>query len=489
MQTVLGISCLGHDAGVAVVRGPDILFAAHAERYSRRKNDAHLNPLIIEDALQYCDGVPTVAYYERPWRRTLRHLATANKRALLSSWDPRAYIQTFLPNTKFDFQCVGHHLAHASGGFLTSPFDSAAVVVLDGVGEFDTATVWRGSGARLTRVWRMTYPHSLGLLYSAFTKRVGFRPNEEEFITMGLSAFGRPIYKEMIEREFFIYDGGPLPRLSQSVSKGIGDWHPELGDRENIAASIQAVLEDRVMELLAWVRRTTGCNKLVFSGGVALNCVLNSKIAQSGIFDDIWIMPNPGDAGSSLGAALAVSGCRANWKGPYLGHAITGELDVTEVVGALRQHKIACVARGRAEFGPRALGHRSLLADPRGTEIKLAVNRLKKREAFRPFAPMVLREHAAQLFDMPIADAPYMQYVAKCRFPSLYPAICHVDNTSRVQTVGPESPIAHALLTEFERQTGCPMLLNTSLNIKGEPLVNTRADAMRFSERYGVPVY
>jgi carbamoyltransferase len=225
-------------------------------------------------------------------------------------------------------------------------------------------------------------------------------------------------------------------------------------------------------------------------GGVALNCVANRNIGK--YFEDIWIMPNPGDAGSSLGAAAVLEGTKLNWQHSYLGTDIPGEYPVKELVHYLKEHKIAGVASGRAEFGPRALGHRSLLADPRGIEIKDAVNKIKKRQLFRPFAPAILAEHVHDYFDMPMAweDSPYMQVVATCKKPKDFPAIVHVDGTSRVQTVSKkDSPGFRKLLEAWYEETGCPMLLNTSLNIRGEPMVDTRADADRFESKYGVRVF
>jgi carbamoyltransferase len=274
------------------------------------------------------------------------------------------------------------------------------------------------------------------------------------------------------------------------VHRGLRWWRPDIQDVENLAASMQSITEDYLVELLTVAKQLTRSEHLVLMGGVALNCVANSVIAKSCGFNNIWIMPNPGDAGSSLGAALAYRGKHMPWFSPYLGHDIQRDLDSHGIVAALADGAIVGIANGRAEFGPRALGNRSLLADPRGTGVKDKVNQIKQREPFRPFAPMIIAEMANDYFEMPVPQSPYMQFVAPCRFPEQFPAICHVDNSSRVQTVtrADNDPLYDLLKGWYDR-TGCPMLLNTSLNIKGEPLVNTWDDAQRFKMAHHVPIY
>ncbi len=274
------------------------------------------------------------------------------------------------------------------------------------------------------------------------------------------------------------------------MHRGIKNWRPELNDIENLAASCQKVVEDFLLDLFSWVAKQNISKNLVYSGGVALNCVFNQKLGQAGYFDNIWILPEPGDAGNSIGAALAVKQDWVEWTGPYLGHDIGRRLDVDNALKALLGGKVIGVAHGRSEFGPRALGNRSLIVDPRGLNVKAKVNKIKKRELFRPFAPVVLEEHANDYFELAYPSTPYMQFVAKCKKPDLMPAICHVDGTSRVQTLTQDqNPDFHRLLDLFFKATGCPILLNTSLNIKGEPLVNTWADAQRFNDMHGVDIY
>jgi carbamoyltransferase len=257
----------------------------------------------------------------------------------------------------------------------------------------------------------------------------------------------------------------------------------------DIAASAQVLTEELIYNIMRYAREFRWSSNLVYMGGVALNCLANRKLGE--FFENIWIMPCPGDAGSSLGAAALAYGKRINWTDAYLGQTIPGKYPVSAIVDSLLSDRICGVASGRAEFGPRALGNRSLLADPRGSDIKDRVNEIKRRQAFRPFAPVIMAEHCDEFFDMPrgFNSSPYMQSVARCRSPDAFPAIVHHDGTSRVQTVSDNGSGIRRLLEAWYARTGCPMLLNTSLNIRGEPMVNNRADADRFEQLYGVRVH
>jgi carbamoyltransferase len=488
-ETIYGISCLGHDAGLAVVRGDRILFAAHAERYSGVKNDCELNEALLEDALQAGGPADRIVYHERPWRTRIRRIRSGQWRDAFRT-NPLRHIRSFCPLASLPLTTVGHHEAHAAGGLFTSGFQDAAIVVIDGVGEWDTISVWRGRNNRLKRIFTERYPHSLGLFYAAFTQRCGLKPNEEEFILMAMAALGRPLHRKAIEQEFLRSAQPPHFRLRRNLHRGLGDWRPELTDIENIAASVQAIAKDFILGLMAWVAETVPSRNLVFSGGLALNCAINEHLWRSGLFDRVWIMPSPGDAGNGLGAALAYAGRPVRWEGPYIGHHIDRRPDMDALLEVLLTDGVAGLAHGRAEFGPRALGNRSLLADPRGPQIKDRVNEIKRREPFRPFAPVILAEHAAAYFDLPEATLPYMQVTARCLEPKQFPAVCHVDGTSRVQTVDVrQNPLLHRLLQQFHSRTGCPMLLNTSLNVKGKPIVNDWPDAMAFALETGIKVF
>ena len=466
-----GISAYNHNAALAVVEDDEILFASESERYSGIKNDANLPDNLIEAALEY--GEPTqILWYESNFLKNLRRLCAKQG---WKSIKKHPYLKRY--NIKSHF----HHKTHASAGFYTSPFETASVLVIDAIGEFTTTSIWNG-GRWLSKVWSDSYPKSLGLFYSAITHRVGLKPNEEEYILMGMAAYGDPdkYYKRM------------RTLLDVNLHKGCRWWLPwaqGLQDTYDMAASAQKIYEEEFEELVYKTKKMLPHNKdLVIMGGCALNCVANNIALK--YFDDVWIMPAPGDSGSSLGAILAETETKVNWRGPYLGHNIEGDYPVGKIMTELLQGNMVGVANGRAEFGPRALGNRSLLADPRGTEVKDQVNAIKRRQEFRPFAPVVMEEHANKIFNMPVDNSPYMQYVIQCTKGTEYPAIIHKDGTSRVQTVNKKQHLGlYTLLNEFYKETGCPMLLNTSLNIKGYPMVNTRKDATKFQEKYKVKVF
>ncbi len=484
---ILGINCMNHDAAMAVVEIKDgigkILWAAHAERYSKVKNDHYLNWGIVNEANTY-GPFNKVVYYEKPWLKKTRQLyAGQYGNALSYTEPPQWHLDHF--NIKID-QYVKHHDSHAAAGYFTSPFRDATILTVDAIGEWDTASISTAEKIWIQRKETIRYPSSLGILYSAFTHRCGLKPAEEEYILMGMAAYGTPKYKDDIYNDFVVQS--PF-KLKQNLHRGLGDWHPE-ADVMDIAASIQEVTEECLADL--WSRASKyGSRNLVYAGGVALNCAANRKLANLGLFDNIWIIPNPGDAGSSLGCIAASEKQFIQWQNPFLGHNIDGEYPVDALIKELKENKMVGVASGRAEFGPRALGNRSLLADPRGEDIKDLVNSIKKRQKFRPFAPAILEEDVNDYFTLPkgVKNTPYMQYTAACTHGKDFPAIIHYDNTSRVQTVRKsDNPGFHALLTEWKKQTGCPMLLNTSLNIKGQPIVNDREDGKAFTKKYGVKV-
>jgi len=461
---ILGINCLNHDAAMAVVDGQEILWAAHAERYSKIKNDQYLNQQIVDEAMSY-GPFDLVVYYEKPWLKKWRQLKANQYRYAFDYKElPSVYLKQF--GIKID-EYVKHHHSHMAGGYYTAPFDDAMTLTIDAIGEMETMTIWDNE----KMVARQQYPLSLGLFYSAVTQRIGLKPNEEEYITMGMAAYGKPMFTEYME-EFLLKRNN-----HKGISKDILSWAKPY----DLAASVQYVYEK---ELTRIVRKYCRKTNLVLSGGCALNCVANSNLKKN-----IWIMPNPGDSGSSLGCIPAVTKQRLNWKGPFLGFNIEGEYPIDSIIKELETNKIVGVASGRAEFGPRALGNRSLLADPRGDEIKDKVNAIKKRQKFRPFAPSILLEDVHNYFEMPQETSPYMQFVGKCKYPKEFPAIIHADGTSRVQTVTKEDNEGfYNLLKTWKDKTGCPMLLNTSLNIKGMPMVNDRWDAKKFEEKYNVKV-
>ena len=486
-MNILGISAGFHDAGITLINDGEIVFAAHSERYSKRKHDSELNAEILADCFAY-GGIPDrIAYYERPWLKKTRQLYAGQYKDI---FEPgiEDKIRKIWPNKNPpDIEYHGHHKSHVAAGFQTSPYDRATVVVIDAIGEWDTASIWSAEyvngKAKYKKLWSQKYPHSLGLFYSAMTQRAGLKPLDEEYILMGMAAYA--MYDANMYGDF-LADAHDL-KFRQNLHVGCDEYHPGMTDFE-IAASAQYTLEQCLHHIMLRAEELDQTGNLVYMGGVALNCKANDLIGP--YFKNIWIMPNPGDCGSSLGAAALSYGKRLNWKNAYLGTDIAGPYPVKELLSELVTNKIVGVASGRAEFGPRALGNRSLLADPRGTEIKDKVNAIKRRQEFRPFAPVILEELAHEYFDMPLGwpTSRYMQAVAYCKKPDEFPAIIHADKTSRVQTVPKDGSGIRQLLEAWFEWTGCPMLLNTSLNIRGEPMVNDRADADRFETLYGVRV-
>ena len=467
-MNIIGINETSHDAAMALIDDNNILFAGHAERYSKVKNDWYNNPELFLDLWSY--GIPDkAAYYEKPRLKQIRLITKGGK----GNWKP-IWKGSKAKNFK-------HHYSHAAAGYYTSPFNDAAIVVLDSIGEFNTSTIWRGNKENIELVYKQNYPISFGLFYSAFTQLIGLLPNQEEYIMMGMAAYGNSnkYFKKI--NEYF----PNIKKQKYNFHKGITDWGwVNEQDKFDIAAAVQKVYELRLVEFMKMALSKTNVKNLVFMGGCALNCSANTLLWD--VFDDIWIMPNPGDAGSSLGAALALRGSHIKWEGPYLGYDLGNEYPVEKIIESLITKKIAPVAAGRAEFGPRALGNRSILADPRDLSVKDKVNTIKQRELFRPFAPVVMEEYAEMFFEMPNGKpSPYMQYAVKCKTPSLIPAVVHKDGTSRVQTVNKnQHPGLYRVLERWNQIAGIPILLNTSLNIKGQPLLNDWEDIDSWNKMY-----
>jgi carbamoyltransferase len=505
-MNILGISAGFHDAAATVInRHGDILFAGHSERYSKVKNDANISAGLIEEISKF--DINEIAYYERPWAKQLRRLYSGegiqwqsltveqSLRKQLGSWytelKNKQVTDEIRPLTNISTSSYNHHLSHASAGFQTSPFNRATVVVIDAIGEWDTISIWgaeynKKGQAKYKKLWGQKYPHSIGLFYSAITKEVGLKPNEEEYILMGMAAYGKTteLLPDILSRVYIKDDQEIIFR--DNLHTGItSNWRI---DNEAWAWAAQEIVEKLIYNVIRRSKSFDWSTNLVYMGGVALNCLANRNLGD--YYDNIWIMPNPGDAGSSLGAAALAYGQRINWTTAFLGHDIPGGYPVNDALDHLVTTGIVGVASGRAEFGPRALGNRSLLADPRGPDIKDRVNEIKRRQKFRPFAPVILAELADQYFDMYPGweSSPYMQSVAQCKRTDFFPAIVHYDGSSRVQTVPKDGSGIRELLEKWYVLTGCPMLLNTSLNIRGEPMVNDRDDADRFEKLYNVPV-
>jgi carbamoyltransferase len=488
----LGISAGYHDAAATVIDcHGNIIFAAHSERYSKKKNDSAVSSGLLSELCEW--QYDTVAYYERPWMHNLQQLYSGQRE--LGPWTTRGALRDHL-GSWYQHRAprevsYPHHLSHAAGGFQTSPFDRATVVVIDAIGEFDTVTIYgaeydRTGRAVYKKLWGQRYPHSIGLFYSAVTKRLGLRPLDEEYVVMGMAAYGSTMSSVLMHSE--LIDSVQDIRFRENLHAGLDATAFNGYSDYDIAAGAQLVAEELIYSVMQRARDFGYSSNLVYQGGVALNCLANRNLGE--YFENIWIMPCPSDAGSSLGSAALAHGGPIHWHNAYLGHNIPGEYPVNACLDHLLTDRIVGVASGRAEFGPRALGNRSLLADPRGLDIKDQVNEIKRRQQFRPFAPVILEEHVDDYFDMPsgFVSSRYMQVVGRCRRPDVYPAIVHRDGTSRIQTVPKDNSGIRQLLEAWYAKTGCPMLLNTSLNIRGEPMVNDRRDADRFETLYGVKV-
>ena len=572
MQTIIGISAFYHDSAACILKDGQIIAAAQEERFTRKKHDANYPYHAIEFVLNYANlklsEVDQIVFFEKPFLKFERLLETyvafapkgfVSFAKAMPLWiKDKLFQKNFLFNklkehdlnykSDSNIYFSDHHLSHAASAFFPSPFDEAIVLTADGVGEWATTTVAVGKKNKLEIKKEIHFPHSLGLLYSAFTYYTGFKVNSGEYKLMGLAPYGNPIYENKIrklidikkdgtfrlDQTYFNYATG-LTMTNEKFNKLFGQ-KPRNPENEkitqfhmDIAASIQKVTEHIMINLSKSLRKEYGIKNLCLAGGVALNCVANGKIFKENIFDNIWIQPASGDAGGSLGAALAYwhlekgekrdKDINDSMQGSYLGNEFSQKeiemnlkslganfetLDydtlIENTAELLSQEKAIGWFQGRMEFGPRALGGRSILGDPRSDKMQKNLNlKVKYRESFRPFAPSILREDIAEWFDVDI-ESPYMLLVANIN-PSKtikmtkkeqdlfgidklnlkrseIPAVTHVDYSARIQTVNKNTnKIYYDLISKFKEKTGCPVLVNTSFNVRGEPIVNTPTDA------------
>ncbi len=577
MKYILGISCFYHDSAAALLIDGEIVAAAQEERFTRKKHDAGFPTYAIKYCLEEAglaiSDVDAVVYYDKPFIKFERLLETyiafapRGLKSFLKAmpvWlKEKLYLKSLIRKELSSLAKAGkqeipellyneHHLSHAASAFYPSPFDEAVVLCLDGVGEWATSSAWHGHGKELDPLWQIDFPHSLGLLYSAFTYFTGFKVNSGEYKLMGLATYGKPVYADVIRENLIdikpdgsfrldmqYFDFATGLRMTNQRFADLFDGprrEPEsdLTQREmDIASSIQLVTEEILLKLCRTLYDETGIRYLCLAGGVALNCVANGKLLEENIFDDIWIQPAAGDAGGALGAALSawheyfeqprhIRDHKADcMQGSYLGPAFSDEQvmdylqsqnapyqqltddQLYETISALlADEAVIGWFQGRMEFGPRALGNRSIIGDPRSSQMQSVMNlKIKYRESFRPFAPAILREKLSDFFELD-HDSPYMLIVSKVlesrRTPlraeeeglfgieklnvqrSEIPAITHVDYSARIQTVHRQTnPKFHHLLESFDENTGCPVLVNTSFNVRGEPVVCTPEDAYR----------
>jgi len=572
---ILGISCYYHDSAAALIKDGDIIAAAQEERFSRKKHDQDFPKCAIEFCLNELgitiQDVNLVAFYDKPFLKFERllesYLAYAPK-GLLSAWkglpiwikDKLWISDKIKSELGFDGKLIfpEHHQSHAASAFFPSPFLESAILTMDGVGEWTTTSLAYGKGNKFDILAEQHFPHSLGLLYSAFTYYTGFKVNSGEYKLMGLAPYGKPVYYDLIlenlidlkddgsfimDQSFFNYTQGLTMTGSKfhKLFKGL-PRKPEtpISQKEmDIAASIQKITEEIVFRAAKYAKNRTGSENLCLAGGVALNCVANGKLKSSGLFKNIWVQPSSGDAGGALGCALFAwyqyLGNIRNFenqdsdfmKGAYLGPEwfndeilkwindsdykakfLSDEELYQTVSESLVSEQVVGWFQGRMEFGPRALGNRSILGDPRSEKMQKVLNlKIKFRESFRPFAPSVLEEHVSEYFEYE-GVSPYMLMVApvnnqrihtnledKPGFEKLYqsrselPAITHVDYSARIQTVNKDTnPRYHALISAFKEKTGVPVVINTSFNVRGEPIVCTPEDAYRCFMRTNMDV-
>jgi len=565
--TILGISAFYHDSAACLVRDGEIIAAAQEERFTRVKHDfsfpGNAVGYCLEEAGLSVEQLDLVAFYDKPFLKFERILETylAYAPVGIRSWLQAVPLwlkqKLFLGETirrelGFEGKIVfpQHHESHAASAFYPSPYSEAAILTIDGVGEWATTTYGVGRGNEIELLAEIRFPHSLGLLYSAFTYFTGFKVNSGEYKLMGLAPYGEPVYEDLIRRElidikpdgsfklnleYFDYCAG-LRMTNSRFDKLFGgpprkSESPITRREMDMARSIQAVTEEVILRMGRHVHSRTGMKNLCLAGGVALNCVANGRLLKEGPFESIWIQPAAGDAGGAVGSALfawhrylgksrTADGVRDSQRGSYLGPEfktaqveaflkennypyirVPAEVLPAKVAELIDSQKVIGLLQGRMEFGPRALGGRSIIGDARSPEMQRVMNlKIKFRESFRPFAPSVLREDVAEYFDFG-CESPYMLLVGQVRedklvvggsdgkmsglekvnqVRSVVPAITHVDNSARVQTVERQySPLYYDIINEFKKRTGCPVIINTSFNVRGEPIVCTPEDAYR----------
>ena len=472
-----GINANNHDASISVFYNNYLLYAGHSERYSKVKNDKDLDRSQVTKLIYEWGYPKQVFWFEKPLLKYLRNVYSGQSYKYFS---PKEYLNSYGIDTPIEY--VNHHEGHAASAFYTSGYNEAAVLVIDSIGEWNTVSIWKGSDKGLKKVYTVNYPSSIGLFYSAMTQRVGLKPNEEEYILMGMSGYGNPdTYYYDMKKDFF--DG---LKVKENLHKGCSWWKAGNPINEyDVAAATQLIFEEVLASLAHKAKQLTGSDNLAYAGGCALNCSANSLLF--GIFKNVWIFPNPGDSGLSVGAVLAKTKNKMWWQHNFWGHDLDLPVNYKSVINSLKQGKIVAIASGNAEFGPRSLGNRSIIADPRTHEMKDKVNEIKRRQKFRPFAPAILQEYAHEYFEMPVDQSRFMQYAFNNKTDKL-PATVHVDGTSRVQTVPMGDTHLRTILDMWYKETGCPALLNTSMNIKGQPIVNDAQDALDFMNRYNVSV-
>ena len=550
---ILGLSCFYHDSAAVLLKDGEVIAGAEEERFTRKKHDSafpiHSIRFCLNTAGITLSDIHSIVFYDKPILKFDRLLETYFASApkglksflhAIPIWlKEKIYFKKMLKDGLKEISnektyppvfFSEHHLSHAASAFYPSPFSEAAILCVDGVGEWASSSAWVGSGHEIKPIFEIQFPHSLGLFYSTFTGYLGFKVNSGEYKMMGLAPYGKPRFKDLILKELIaLFPDGSFQlnlkyfsftsesgMFTEDFSKLFGHLPRKPDEKlldfhKDLAASVQAVTEEVVLHLARAVKNLSGKKNLVMAGGVALNCVANGVLVKSGLFEKVWVQPASGDSGGALGCALAYYHLHLNkervvqenyQRGSLLGPSYeeseikkllqkhhfsyqefrdSASLDEVLVREHLVKEKVVGFFQGRMEFGPRALGCRSIIGDARDPKMQSVMNlKIKQRESFRPFAPIVLKEYVEEYFDWRASDeSPYMLFCAQTKVKTL-PAITHVDGSARLQVIDKKiHSRVHALLSAFNKETGCPVLINTSFNVRGEPIVCTPFEALK----------
>lgn len=486
---IWGYSAGAHDAALTVYRDEEIVFASTADRFSGELHDPNLNANIVSYALNW--GEPDcVTYYEEPWHRWTRQLRAGQFRDISHPFFPKLHLESIKQLNYRHFYYTDHQLSHASA-YYHSGYTDAAVIVLDSVGQWASASVWLARGTKLKKQWAMNYPNSIGLFYSAITQRCGLEHNAEELALMGLAATGDyRKYYDLLKQELISWKRYPKPKIKLKINmhRGITWWRSDITDVENLAAAAQKIYEEILFDIALYARGISNTKNLVIAGDCARNSAANAILARRELFENIYIPPAVGDAGASLGSILAHAKKNIHLPTNCLGYTIEGEYPSEEIVEQLLQGRAVAVANGRAEFGDQTCGNRSILIDPRLVDAREQLNAVKGRRSWETYCPAILEEHLERYFKVSANRSPYSHFNAKA-LGDRYPAIVHTDGTSKVQTVTADSaPNLHRVLTLWYERTGFPMLVCTGLESGSKPLVNNEIQAQEFANTHNIPV-
>jgi carbamoyltransferase len=486
---IWGISAGAHDAALSVVQDDRVVFASTADRFSGELHDSNLNQNLVSYALNW--GEPDcITFYEQPWHRLSRQLRAGQWAELAHPYSIEHQLTKLKVPEPRHFYYTDHQQAHASA-YYHSGFTDAAVIVLDTLGQWATGSVWLGRGNRLKKQWSMSYPHSVGLFYSAMVDRCGLQANRDEMTFMGLAGTGDyRKYYDLIKSDLISWKRYPTPRikLRHNMHRGISWWRSDITDVENIAAATQKIYEEILFDIALYARGISNTKNLVIVGDCARNGAANAILARRELFENIYIPPAVGDAGASLGSILAHSRRLTELPNNLLGYTIEGEYPLDTALELLLAGKPVAIANGAAEFGDQSVGNRSILIDPRLVDAKEQINGIKGRNQWETYCPAILDEHAERYYKVSANRSPYSHFTAKA-IGDHYPSVVHSDGTSKLQTItGQSNPNCYRLLAMWYERTGCPMLLNTGLEAGGLPMINNLIQAQTFANTHNIDV-